>query len=180
MISGDAKFAEDHFSLFGLPVAFAINADELDRRYRELLGRVHPDKHVNLSDADQRVAMQWATRANEAYQVLKNPLQRAHYLLLLKAHDPGVESNTSMPTDFLVAQLELREQASQAESDRDMEALESLDGELRSEMKAQYLALADALDRRADYPLASGIVRQLMFQEKLLQEIDRAIESIEA
>jgi molecular chaperone HscB len=42
--------------------------------------RVHPDKFVSATDAEKRVAMQWATRANEAYQTLKNPQQRAQYM----------------------------------------------------------------------------------------------------
>ncbi len=53
-------------------------------------------------EADRRLAMQWATRVNEAYQTLKSPGKRARYLLQLLGHDPQVESNTAMPADFLI------------------------------------------------------------------------------
>jgi molecular chaperone HscB len=37
---------------------------------------VHPDRFAAQGAAAQRVAMQWSVRVNEAYQRLKDPLQR--------------------------------------------------------------------------------------------------------
>ena len=68
---------QNHFELFQLPARFDVDMDTLDAAYREVQGRVHPDRFVNASDAEKRVAMQWATRANEAYQTLRNPQKRA-------------------------------------------------------------------------------------------------------
>ena len=56
----------NHFQLFGLPQGFAVDREALDRAYRELQAAVHPDRHVSGSDAQQRLAMQQATRVNEA------------------------------------------------------------------------------------------------------------------
>ena len=81
---------DNHFALFQMTPAFAIDAAALDAAYRELQGRVHPDKFANATDTEKRVAMQWATRANEAYQTLKNPLKRATYLCELNGVDLGV------------------------------------------------------------------------------------------
>ena len=68
---------QNHFELFHLPQRFAIDMEALDKAYREVQSRVHPDKFSSATDAEKRVAMQWATRANEAYQTLKNPYKRA-------------------------------------------------------------------------------------------------------
>ncbi|QDX79856.1 Fe-S protein assembly co-chaperone HscB [Denitratisoma sp. DHT3] len=177
MTSEDLQLTADHFSLFGLPRVFGLDLAELDRRYLEVQHRVHPDKHAHLTEADRRVAMQWATRANEAYQTLKSPLQRAHYLLLLAGHDPQVERNTAMAPEFLVSQMEWRESVEEAREDGDVEGLEQLHARLRGEMKAQYAALGQALDAKRNYADAGVRVRQLMFQEKLLHEIDEALEA---
>ena len=67
---------QNHFDLFALPAKFAVDMGALDAAYRDVQGQVHPDRFVNASDAEKRVAMQWATRANEAYQTLKNPQKR--------------------------------------------------------------------------------------------------------
>jgi molecular chaperone HscB len=63
---------QNHFELFQLPQQFAVDSAQLDRAYREVQNTVHPDKFVQASEAEKRVAMQWATHANEAYQTLKN------------------------------------------------------------------------------------------------------------
>ena len=81
---------DNHFALFQMTPAFAIDAGALDAAYRELQGRVHPDKFASATDTEKRVAMQWATRANEAYQTLKNPLKRAAYLCELNGVDLGI------------------------------------------------------------------------------------------
>src|SRR6185369_5500679 len=98
--------------------------------YRDLQGRVHPDRFAASTEAERRVAMQWAALANEAYRTLRDPLERARYLLQLKGFDTGEESNTSMPTDFLMQQMEWREAAAEARAERDARGLDRLRTEL--------------------------------------------------
>jgi molecular chaperone HscB len=173
-------FSRDHFALFELPRRQALDELELERRYRDVQALVHPDKHAHLADSDRRLAMQWATKVNEAYQTLKSPLKRGEYLLRLSGHDPQIERNTAMPEDFLMAQMELREAVAEARGDGDAEALDRLHRQMKKELTGQQAALAAALDARRDYARAAELVRQLMFQEKLLQEIDQALEAVEA
>lgn len=170
--------AQDHFALFGLPRSQALDGGRLEARYRELQGEVHPDRYAHLSDAEQRRAMQWASRVNEAYQTLKDPLKRARYLLELAGHDVGLETNTAMPVEFLMAQMELREQVAQARANGDSEALDGLHRKLTRTVRDEYAALQAALEA-GDHDRAGELVRQLMFQEKLLQEIGDALEVLE-
>ena len=100
---------QNHFALFQLPLQFSIDMDSLNAAYREVQNRVHPDKFANATDAEKRVAMQWATLANEAYQTLKNPLKRAMYFCQLHGVDLQIETNTAMPRDFLIQQMEWRD-----------------------------------------------------------------------
>lgn len=169
----------DFFSLFQLPRTFSLDAGELDSRYREVQGQVHPDRFTQAGDAERRLSMQWATQANEAYQTLKNPLERAKYLLRLAGQDVLAESNTAMPTDFLMEQMEWREAVAEARSGGDHHELEHLHNRLRADVTARYEALGERLDRQHDYPGAADQVRRLMFLEKLLYEIDDALTSLE-
>ena len=73
----------DHFALFGLARGFRLDQSDLDSRYRDVQAQVHPDRFVNAGEAERRLSMQWATHANEAYQTLKKPLERAKYILHL-------------------------------------------------------------------------------------------------
>jgi molecular chaperone HscB len=170
---------QNHFDLFHLPQRFAINTTALDQAYREVQNRVHPDKFVNATDAEKRVAMQWATRANEAYQTLKNPFKRAAYLCELNGIDLQTESNTAMPGDFLMQQMEWREALDDAKSMKDIGALEKLDKELQDARKAEVTQIGDLLDAN-DFAKAAQHVRKLMFLEKFALEIAHIFEQIDA
>jgi molecular chaperone HscB len=168
-------FTRNHFELLGLPAAFALDAARLEQRYRELQSRVHPDRFAAASEAERRVAMQWATRANEAYRTLRDPLARARYLLSLKGYDTGEESNTAMPPDFLMQQMEWREAAAEARAERDLEALARLRAELDAARGEMLESLGRALDA-ANYDAGCSLVRKLRFLEKLDEEIDEALQ----
>jgi molecular chaperone HscB len=170
---------ENHFALFQMTPSFAIDAAQLDAAYRELQARVHPDKFVAATDAEKRVAMQWATRANEAYQTLKQPLKRATYLCEMNGVDLGIESNTAMPPAFLMQQMEWREALDQARDTKDVAALEQLEAELRAARKQQLDDIGAMLDQ-SQFEQAGGRVRQLMFVEKFGEEVGRAFEALEA
>ena len=172
-------FSQDHFALFGLPRRFALDEAQLGRRYHEIQTQVHPDKHAHLSDAEQRLAMQWTTRINEAYQVLRNPLARAKYLLALAGID--VDQGRAMSGDFLVQQMEWREKVAEASAVGDVARLEDFHRQLKREVAGEYAKLARELE---PYPQAAAapvqLLRQLMFQEKLLHDIDDALTAAEA
>lgn len=179
MISHDPESVrQDYFALFDLPRRQALDAERLESLYRDIQARVHPDRHAHLSDSDKRLAMQWATRVNEAYQTLKDPLRRARYLLELAGHDAGLETNTAMPMEFLMAQLELREAMAEAKAAGDIDALDAQHRRLKKEMRGEHVELQAALDADA-FERAGELVRQLMFREKLLREIDDALAMLE-
>ena len=169
----------DHFALFGLNRGFRLDLSDLDSRYRDIQAQVHPDRFVHAGEAERRLSMQWATHANEAYQTLKKPLERACYLLHLAGHDIEAESNTAMPADFLMEQMEWREAVMEARSGRDHHELEHLHNRLRNDIAGRYGELGELLDDAADYAGATDRVRRLMFLEKLLHEIDDALASLE-
>ena len=171
-------FSRTHFELLGLPASFAVDSAQLERRYRDLQSQVHPDRFAAASEAERRVAMQFATRANEAYRTLRDPVGRARYLLSLKGYDTGEESNTAMPPDFLMQQMEWREATGEARAAGDTAALESLRAELADSRAEMLGMLARALDGDRNYDAACSLVRKLRFLEKLDEEIDDALELI--
>ena len=169
---------QNHFDLFNLPAKFALDQGALDAAYRDVQGQVHPDKFVNATDAEKRVAMQWATRANEAYQTLRNPQKRAQYLCEQNGVDLRTESNTAMPMDFLMQQMEWREALGEARAGQDSDALEALDAQVKAERQARLGQIGQQLDA-GDYEHAAQGVRALMFLEKFGEELNFAFEALE-
>ena len=169
---------QNHFELFQLAARFDVDMAALDAAYREVQGRVHPDRFVNATDAEKRVAMQWATRANEAYQTLKHPQKRAQYLCELNGVDLQTESNTAMPTAFLMQQMEWREALGDARAEKDADALDALDKDLRMERAALLEQVGKQLDA-GEFQAAAQGVRSLMFLDKFGDEVQYAYEAIE-
>lgn len=172
--------ARDHYLLFGLPRRFALDTAELEQRYRALQAEVHPDRHAHRGEAEQLSAMQLATQVNEAYRTLRQPLARGRYLLHLQGRELAVENNNAMPASFLIEQLELRESVEAARAEGALDRLDTLRFELRRCMDQQLVVLQTALDQQNDLAQAEEILLRLMFQDKLLREIDDAVEAIEA
>lgn len=171
---------QNHFELFHLTPGYALDGAALEAAYREIQARVHPDRFAHAGDAERRASMQWTTRVNEAYRTLKSPVARAQYLLELQGVDVALETNTSMPPEFLLEQMELREALERAGDAKDATALDALRVGLRREMRTLEGSLAEAIDARCDYAGAAGLVRKLMFLERLGAEIDLAYEALEA
>ena len=170
---------QNHFELFGLAPAFALEAEALENSYRDIQARVHPDRFAHAGDAERRASLQWTTRVNEAYRTLKDPVQRGKHLLELRGVDVAFETNTQMPTDFLMQQLELREELESATARKDASRLDGLRSRLRVQKRQLEQKIADAIDAHKDYPGAAELVRKLMLLDRLDSEIDLAYEEIE-
>jgi len=167
------------FELFGLEPAYALDAEALERSYREIQARVHPDRFVRAGDAERRASLQWTTRVNEAYRALRDPVRRASHLLELHGVDVAFETNTAMPPEFLMQQMELRESLEAAVEGKDPAVLDSLKKNLVQEKRTLERQVGEAIDARKDYAGAAGLVRKLMFLDKLDAEIDLAYEAVE-
>jgi molecular chaperone HscB len=164
------------FELFGLTPAFALDAEALEASYREIQSRVHPDRFAHAGDAERRASLQWTTRVNEAYRALKDPVQRACHLLRLHGVDVAFETNTAMPEDFLMQQMELREALEAADTPAALDDMKEMLADQKSLLERQ---LGEAIDARKDYPAAAGLARKLQFLDRLDAEIDAAYETLE-
>jgi molecular chaperone HscB len=176
-MTANLDFSQNHFELFGLPVAFGVDAERLDKAYRDIQAEIHPDRFAHAGEAEKRLSMQWTTRVNEAYQTLKKPFDRARYLLQLQGIDAMDPKNTVMPPDFLMQQMEWREALAEAGQSQDMGALQALEKDLRAHAKDLQAEMARLIDDERNYARASETLRKVRFMDKLLEEIDAAYEA---
>lgn len=172
-------FNRNHFELFGLTPAFTLERDSLEHAYRNIQAEIHPDRFAHAGEAEQRLAMQWTARVNEAYQTLRQPFERARYLLELKGVHAMDARNTAMPADFLMQQIELRERLDEARAAKDLTALQRMESDARAQVGRLERQLAELLDERHAYTEAAEVLRKYRFMDKLLAEIEQAMEEID-
>jgi len=113
---------KNYFALFSLPIAFDIDLPELNSRFRELQKAAHPDKYANAIDQERLKSVQRASLINNAYNTLKDPVNRARHMLEINGFDLENEKQNTLAPAFLMQQIELREQIEEAHGD-----IESLD-----------------------------------------------------
>ena len=170
------SLASSDFVLFDVLPQFAQDRAALDARWKDLQREAHPDKFAAQGATAQRLAMQWSVRINEAYQRLKDPLKRAAYLCELGGAPVDAESNTAMPTQFLMQQMEWRESLDAAGS---LAAVEALQAEVMASKRDLLQKLEELLDRQHDPAQAVGQVRALMFIERFCADMDLRLERLE-
>jgi molecular chaperone HscB len=163
------------FELFAVPAHFAQDRAVLDVRWKELQREAHPDRFAAQGAAAQRVAMQWSVRINEAYQRLKDPIKRASYLCALNGHPIDAEKNTAMPPEFLMQQMEWREELDEA---RDTAAFDKLRAEVDAARARALSALDWLIDEKGDHAEAAKQVRALMFIERFAEDIEARCEAL--
>jgi len=170
----------NHFELFGLPATFRVDAAALDRAYRALQAEVHPDRFADAGDAERRLAMQRSSRVNEAYRALKDPVERARYLLSLRGIDAFDERDTQLALPFLEAQLERRERAADAAGRGDVAALDAILREVRAESGERQRSLETMLADADRGDAAKALVRELRFLAKVSEDVEAMLSSLDA
>jgi molecular chaperone HscB len=159
----------NYFELFGLPTQFPLDGSLLSSQFRELQKRFHPDNFSTASERDRLLAVQKAAQINDAYQVLKQPISRAEYLLSLNGLELAHETRTVSDPLFLMEQMELREELEEITDDA---LLFDFDSKV-SKMFSDNLKQLEQELAASDWDSAADRVRKLKFIAKLKQEIER-------
>ena len=158
----------DHFARLGLTTGFALDAADLDRRYFALQRQLHPDRFVTKSARERAISQSQATSLNAAYETLKDPLERAAYLLKRMGIDidPGDGATINDPA-LLMEAMEMREALAEA---RDAAAIATVAGAAEAHRK-QALAAVAAAFAAEDRDAARTAVLRLKYLTKMEDEI---------
>ncbi|MCG7657510.1 Fe-S protein assembly co-chaperone HscB [Wielerella bovis] len=163
-----------YFQLFRLPEQFSIDNQILEQTYRALATQFHPDKFAAASAFEQKQAMMMSATINQAYQVLKNPLERAVYLLQAQNINPDDPNNTHIAPEFLMQQMQWREMLMEARIENDTHTIQQLHTEITAKREDLLGCLKTYFDEKR-YIEAAETVRQGRFLDKMLHEIETAL-----
>jgi len=159
------------FTLFELPESFTLDTTSLAERYQALQRRYHPDNFATQPEAKRLEALQYAANINQGYQALRKPLPRAEYLLSLHGYDINNEQHTMHDTEFLMAQLTLRESLEEIEQQRDEVRLEDFLDEIKQQQQSLMSIVTQQLADQA-WQQAADTVRKLRFFSRLAEQAE--------
>ena len=180
-------FEKNFFDLFGINRSFSIDRSLLRDRFRTMQKKFHPDNYATAGEQDRRISAQYAALINEAFTTLSDPMQRGRYMLMQLGINTDEEHDTRMDPEFLMQQIEWREQleAAQSSADSSMEILGGLSLLVNDEFAKREARIGEILDN-LDKPgnidssleTARHLVRELQFLGKMKSEIENAEETL--
>jgi len=174
----------DFFSFFGIEPQLALDPVSLQTRFYELSRRWHPDKFAGQAPAERELALQNTALLNDAFRTLKNPVQRAEYVLSRHGLALDDAASKKVPPELLEEVFEMN---------MALDELKDGDASVKPQLQAAregFAALLSAIDaqlqsefRRWDEshaPAALVEVRAALNRRKyihnLIKTVDRALE----
>src|ERR671911_3111089 len=94
----------DYFMFFGLPRRLTLDLQDLERRFRDLSRKFHPDFFYNAPPAERLASLERSSYLNDAYRTLRNPAARIEHLLAIEGLPPVKhegEGNAKVPPALL-------------------------------------------------------------------------------
>ena len=184
----------DYFTFFGLPRRLVLDPQDLERRFRELSRKFHPDYFYNASPAERIASLERSSYLNDAYRVLRNSAARIEHLLAVEGLPPAKsdEGSVKVPPALLEEVFALNEELDEIrelrESGADAERLRArLDAarmpinRKRDEHEARLRELSERWDRQADAPSAErratlDALRETLLERSYIQNLIATIE----
>jgi len=179
----------DYFTFLGLPRRLLIDPQELERRFRELSRKFHPDYFYNATSPERLASLERSSYLNDAYRALKNPVSRIEHLLAIeglpsaRSEDPSTGSGQAaakVPPSLLEEVFALNEELDEIrelrESGEDPEQLlarlanarKPIDAK-RDEHERQLHELSARWDSQEQAPAADKRATLAALRERLLE-----------
>lgn len=157
----------DHFARLGIDRHFQIEAADLDRHYFGFQRNLHPDRFARRSAKERAIAESQSASLNQAYEILKEPLTRAAYLLELAGiRSPTAHAATVDDEELLSEAMENREALMEAET---VEAVDALTAKALASSISCLKDLGEAFHNN-DLERANRLTTRLRYWRKMGEE----------
>ena len=102
----------DYFAFLGLPRRLVLDPGEIEKRFRDLSRKFHPDYYYNAAPADRLASLERSSYLNDAYRALKSPVSRIEHLLAIEGLPPATsdEGMAQVPPSLLEEVFSLNEE----------------------------------------------------------------------
>jgi len=184
----------DYFAFLGVPRRLELDPQDLERRFRDLSRKFHPDYFYNASPAERLASLERSSYLNDAYRTLRNHATRIEHLLAIEGLPPAKsdEGSVKVPPALLEEVFELNEELDQIRELREgggdeaslrarLEAARlPIDGK-REEHERRIAELSNQWDRQAEAQASDRkstleALRELLFERKYLDNLLATIE----
>jgi molecular chaperone HscB len=190
----------DYFTFFGLPRKLTIAQDDLERRFRDLSRRFHPDYYYNASPSERLASLERSSYLNDAYRALRTPATRIEHLLAIEGlpstKSEGESGAAKVPPALLEEVFALNEELDEIREAREsgadasvlaarLEKARTPIDEKRAEHERQIDALSTQWDQQLDtVPAGERLktleaLRECLLERNYINNLLATIEGVE-
>jgi molecular chaperone HscB len=173
----------DFFTFFGLPRRLDLDPRDLERRFRDLSRKFHPDYFYNAPPAERLASLERSSYLNDAYRTLRNPAARIEHLLAVEGLPPAKsdEGGVKVPPGLLEEVFALNEELDEIRELREsggdeaqlrtrLEKARAPIERKREEHERRIQALSDRYDSQAGAAAAERKATLEALREQLLEQ----------
>jgi len=173
----------DFFTFFGLPRRLGLDPQDLERRFRDLSRKFHPDYFYNAPPAERLASLERSSYLNDAYRTLRNPAARIEHLLAVEGLPPAASDGGSVkvPPTLLEEVFALNEELDEIRELREsggdeaqlrarLEQARAPIARKREEHERRIGELSDRYDSQAGSPAAERKTTLEALREQLLEQ----------
>jgi molecular chaperone HscB len=167
------------FELLGVPVLFALDEQELEKRHRDLSRALHPDRYAGRPSSERREALSRTISVNEAFRRLRDPISRAEALLEQLGRAVS-ETNQPRPEPALLMQvMEQREALSAARRACDKDTIASIAAQANERAEDAAEHMADAFSEEpVPVERVLKLLGELRYLRRLKEEAGAALDEL--
>ena len=162
--------------MLGVEPRFDVDIAALEVRHRELSGTLHPDRFSGRPATERRMALDKAIQVNEAWRMLRDPVQRAESLLSHHGVRVGELNEPKPSPDLLMDMMEIREELAEARAGKDLDRIAALGERMRGREKTLLSQLGEGFENAgADASALETVlpmVGELRYVKRFFEELD--------
>jgi molecular chaperone HscB len=175
----------DYFSFFGLPHKLRLDEAELQQKFYQLSKLLHPDRYTRRPQRERDYSLEATAILNNGYRVLRDPVQRAEYVLREQGLDNGEPRSNQVPPELLeevfewnMALEELRggDASVRGQLEEARKTLHGMQGDLDRQLNVQFEQWDSTQDRSALSRIRS-LLDKRKYVSNLVTEVERALSS---
>ena len=158
--------------------SFILDEKHLDNIYKDLQKKFHPDKYATKSYEEKHISSINSSLVNEAYQVMKSPIERARYILnlnnikILEEENKSIDKDKVIDSSLMMEMFTIRERIEEC-IDNNNELI-ILQNDINMKINQVTIDLQSSLDSNNLISLTNAAVK-LKYLSKALDEINDAI-----
>ncbi len=160
----------NYFELFGLPIAFKADTNQLRTAFMNMQRASHPDRFAQGTELEQETALEQSAIANKGFTLLNNKELLLPYVLEITGHILPDEKYSLAP-DFLMEMMELNEGWMDADSQEAKQTILDQINTLKNEIYSPIQAYLEASSIDSIPEEAMLQIKDYYYKKKYLDRI---------